>query len=107
MGAVGGRNPAARDVRSQVVTGSLFVAAVLVFAGATVDDLVILMALFVARRTSGRPHAGSIVLGQYAGFAAILGVALLAAAGLRIVADRWVGLLGLIPIGFGVRELWQ
>jgi cadmium resistance protein CadD (predicted permease) len=89
------------------VTGSLFVTAVLVFAGTTVDDLVILMALFVARRTNGRPYAGSIILGQYAGFAAILAVALLAAAGLRIVPDRWVGLLGLIPIGFGVWELWR
>jgi cadmium resistance protein CadD (predicted permease) len=79
--------------------------AVAVFAGTTLDDLVILMALFVARRTSGRPRAWSIVVGQFAGFGAILAVALLAAAGLRIVPDRWVGLLGLVPIAFGVWEL--
>jgi cadmium resistance protein CadD (predicted permease) len=87
------------------VIGSLFATAIVVFAGTTVDDLVILVALFVARRRNGRPRARSIILGQYAGFAAILAVALLAAAGLRIVPDRWVGLLGLIPIGFGVWEL--
>jgi cadmium resistance protein CadD (predicted permease) len=87
------------------VAGSLLVTAVAVFAGTTVDDLVILMALFAARRANGRPRAGAIVTGQYVGFAMILGVALLAAAGLQIVPDRWIGLLGLIPIGFGGWEL--
>ena len=64
--------------------------------------MIVLTALFMARRASGKPRAGTIVAGQYLGFAAIIGVALLAAAGLRIVPDRWVGLLGLVPIGFGV-----
>jgi cadmium resistance protein CadD (predicted permease) len=89
------------------VTGSLLATAVVAFAGTTIDDLVILTALFVARRGAGRPRARSIIAGQYAGFCAILGAALLAAAGLQIVPDRWVGLLGLVPIGFGVWGLWR
>jgi cadmium resistance protein CadD (predicted permease) len=48
-----------------------------------------------------------IIVGQYAGFAAILAIALAAAAGLRIVPDRWVGLLGLVPVSFGLWELWR
>jgi cadmium resistance protein CadD (predicted permease) len=85
----------------------MLAAAVLAFAGTTVDDLVILAALFMARSTGGTPPARVIIAGQYAGFAAILAIALAAAAGLRIVPDQWVGLLGLVPVGFGLRELWR
>lgn len=85
----------------------MLVTAVVAFLGTTVDDVIILTALFVSRRTGGRPRAASIVGGQYLGFVGILAVSLLAAAGLRIVPDRWVGLLGLIPIGFGAWGLWQ
>jgi cadmium resistance protein CadD (predicted permease) len=80
----------------------LLATAMLAFAGTTIDDLVILAALFIARSTNGRPGAWEIVVGQYAGFVTILAVALVAATGLQIVPDRWVGLLGLVPIGFGV-----
>lgn len=85
----------------------MLAAAALAFAGTTIDDLVILTALFMARRTGGIPPARVIIAGQYAGFAAILAIALAAAAGLQIVPDRWVGLLGLVPIGFGLWELWR
>jgi cadmium resistance protein CadD (predicted permease) len=86
---------------------SLFVTAVIAFVGTTIDDVIILTALFVTCRATGRPRARAIVAGQYLGFAAILAVALLAATGLRLVPDRWVGLLGLVPIGFGVWGLWR
>jgi cadmium resistance protein CadD (predicted permease) len=89
------------------VTASLLATAVVAFAGTTIDDLVILAALFMARRTGGTPRTAAIVGGQYTGFVAILGVALLAAAGLQIVPDRWVGLLGLVPIGYGAWGLWR
>jgi cadmium resistance protein CadD (predicted permease) len=48
-----------------------------------------------------------IIVGQYVGFVIILAVSLAAATGLLIVPDRWVGLLGLVPIGFGVHGLWR
>ncbi|MBO0802721.1 MAG: cadmium resistance transporter [Nocardiopsaceae bacterium] len=57
----------------------------------------------MARRAGdGIPPARAIIAGQYAGFAAILAIALAAAAGLQIVPDRWAGLLGLVPVGFGL-----
>jgi cadmium resistance protein CadD (predicted permease) len=89
------------------VTGPLLATAVVAFMGTTVDDLVILAVLFMARRSTGRPRAATIVAGQYAGFAGILAVALTAAAGLAVVPDQWVGLLGLVPIGVGVWGLWR
>lgn len=89
------------------MTASLLATAVIAFAGTTIDDVIILTALFMARRAGGSPRAVAIIAGQFAGFAVILGVALLAATGLRIVPDRWVGLLGLVPIGFGMCGLWR
>jgi cadmium resistance protein CadD (predicted permease) len=89
------------------MSASLLVTAVVAFLGTTIDDVIVLTALFVARGRDGVPSARSIVGGQYLGFGAVLAVALLAAAGLRIVPDRWVGLLGLVPIGFGVWGLWR
>lgn len=87
------------------VSGPLLVAAVLAFAATTVDDLLILTALFAAHRTGSPPRPRQIVTGQYAGFLAILAVAAVIAAGLASVPTYWVGLLGLIPIAFGIRGL--
>jgi hypothetical protein len=35
--------------------------------GSTIDDVIVLVALFMTRRGAGRPRAGVIVGGQYAG----------------------------------------
>jgi cadmium resistance protein CadD (predicted permease) len=43
--------------------------------------------------------------GQYAGIAVLVMVSAVAALGLTIVPDRWVGLLGLVPLALGVRGL--
>jgi cadmium resistance protein CadD (predicted permease) len=76
-----------------------------VFAGTNVDDLLVLTVLFLAARTSGRPRPWQIWAGQYAGIGVLVLVSALAALGLTIVPDRWVGLLGLIPLALGVRGL--
>lgn len=96
-----------QSVRCCLVSLSLLVTAVVAFLGTTIDDVIILTALFVARGSGGTPRAAAIVGGQYAGFAALLALSLAAAAGLRIVPDQWVGLLGLVPIGFGIWGLWR
>ncbi|MEV4093736.1 cadmium resistance transporter [Streptosporangium saharense] len=76
-----------------------------VFAGTNVDDIVILTVLFLAARAKGVPRPWKIVVGQYAGIAALVAVSAVAALGLTVVPDRWVGLLGLVPFGLGVRGL--
>jgi cadmium resistance protein CadD (predicted permease) len=84
-----------------VVTASLLATAVVAFAGTTIDDVIILAALFATRRAWSRPSAPVIVAGQYLGFGMIMGVSGLAAKTLEIVPQEWIGLLGLVPIGFG------
>ncbi|MFG1860248.1 cadmium resistance transporter [Microbispora bryophytorum] len=76
-----------------------------VFAGTNVDDVVILTVLFLSARAKGWPHPWPIVTGQYAGIAALVLVSGVAALGLAVIPDQWVGLLGLVPLALGVRGL--
>jgi cadmium resistance transport/sequestration family protein len=79
--------------------------AVGVFAGTNVDDLIMLTVLFLSSRATGRPRPWQIWVGQYAGVGLLVVASAVAAAGLTIVPDRWVGLLGLVPLGLGLRGL--
>ena len=76
-----------------------------VFAGTNVDDIIVLTVLFLASRTAGEPRRWQIWSGQYAGIAALVAASTVAASGLAVVPDKWVGLLGLVPFGLGVRSL--
>ncbi|GAA1505011.1 CadD family cadmium resistance transporter [Sphaerisporangium rubeum] len=78
-------------------------AAGVVFAGTNVDDIIVLTVLFLSARAVGRPRVWQIVGGQYVGIAALVGVSVVAALGLTVVPDQWVGLLGLVPFALGVR----
>jgi cadmium resistance protein CadD (predicted permease) len=78
-------------------------AAVGVFAGTNVDDLIVLTVLFLSARAAGRPQPWQIWTGQYAGVGTLVAISAAAALGLVIVPDRWIGLIGLIPFGLGVR----
>jgi cadmium resistance transport/sequestration family protein len=79
--------------------------AVVVFAGTNVDDLVVLTALFLSARATARPQPWQVWVGQYAGIGLLVAVSAVAALGLTIVPDEWVGLLGLVPFALGVRGL--
>lgn len=76
-----------------------------VFIGTNLDDLIVLTVLMLAHRAHGKPRRWQIWAGQYLGIGALVAVSVLAALGLTIVPDRWVGLLGLIPIALGLRSL--
>jgi cadmium resistance protein CadD (predicted permease) len=75
------------------------------FAGTNVDDMVVLAVLNVSHRTDGRPKAWQIWTGQATGIAILVLISLLAALGLRVIPTGWIWLLGLIPLGLGVRKL--
>ncbi|GIH93869.1 cadmium resistance transporter [Planobispora siamensis] len=79
--------------------------AVAVFAGTNVDDIIVLTVLFLSSRASGRPRPWQIVTGQYAGIALLVVVSAVAALGLTVVPDEWIGLLGLVPLGLGLWNL--
>jgi cadmium resistance transport/sequestration family protein len=76
-----------------------------VFAGTNVDDIIVLTVLFLSARAEGRPRPGQIWAGQYTGIGVLVAVSAVAALGLTIVPDEWVGLLGVVPFLLGVRGL--
>ena len=76
-------------------------AAIGMFAATNIDDIVVLTVLFVASSRGG-PRGWQIVLGQYLGFATLVAISVVAALGLTIIPDEWVGFLGLIPLGIGI-----
>jgi len=78
----------------------LVVASIAAYAATDLDDIVVLALLFAAGRS-----ARDVVVGQYLGIAALLAVSAAAAAGLLLVPEEVVGLLGLIPLAMGVHGL--
>ncbi|TYC19271.1 cadmium transporter [Micromonospora sp. MP36] len=75
------------------------------FTGTNIDDIIVLTVLFLSARARGKPQPWQIWVGQYAGIATLVAASAIAALGLTIIPDQWVGLLGLIPFGLGVRGL--
>lgn len=82
-------------------------AAVGAFAGTNVDDVILLTVLFTASQTTGQPLKRQIWAGQFAGISLLVAAAVVAALGLTIVPDKWVGILGLVPMALGVRGLGE
>lgn len=87
------------DLRSTIPT------AVALFAATNLDDFIVLTVLFLSARATGRPRPWQIWVGQYVGIAALVAVSAAAAIGLKSIPDRWVGLLGIVPLALGVRGL--
>jgi cadmium resistance protein CadD (predicted permease) len=75
------------------------------FTVTNVDAFVVLTLLFATSRSTGVPRPAQILAGQSLGFATWVGLSVPAAAGLRLISDEWVGLLGLLPIALGVHGL--
>ena len=80
--------------------------AIATFVATSIDYLVILLIFFSQER--GKGAVRGVALGQYLGTAALIGFSLLAAFGLlSFVPEEWmIGLLGLIPLGLGVKVLF-
>ena len=77
-------------------------ASIATFAATNIDDA-FLLTLFFARRIPTR----RIVAGQYVGFAAIVGVSLIAAWGALVISHRWIHFLGVLPIALGIKHFLQ
>lgn len=84
------------------MTAPVLVTAFGLFIGTNIDDILILTLLFLAFNAKGRPRRRDIVLGQYAGIGALVAISLIAAFGLTLVPELWVGLFGLVPLALGV-----
>jgi len=73
------------------------------FAATNIDDIFLLMLFF--SQTSEAFRNWHVVVGQYLGFAALVALSILGSLGVLILPEEWVGLLGLVPIFWGVRAL--
>lgn len=73
------------------------------FTATNIDDIVILMLFFA--QINARFRRQDILVGQYLGFTALIIASLCGFFGSLIVPQRWIGLLGLIPIAIGLSRL--
>ena len=78
-------------------------AGLLAFAATNIDDFIILLLFFSQVDTNFRPH--HIVFGQYLGFTVIILASLPGFLGRLVVPSEWMGLLGLLPIAIGIKQL--
>jgi cadmium resistance protein CadD (predicted permease) len=75
----------------------------IVFAATDVDDLLILIAFFADPRLRAR----HVVAGQYLGIAALFAASFVVALAALAVPTAYVGLLGVVPVAIGLKELWE
>lgn len=76
--------------------------AVATFVVTNIDDI-LLLALFFGQAGGDRTAERRVVIGQFAGFGALLTISVLAASVLRLLPEDAIAYLGLIPLALGVR----
>ncbi|MGY5800537.1 cadmium resistance transporter [Rhizobium sp. LEGMi12c] len=81
----------------------VFGVAIVMFASTNIDDIFVLLGFFADRKFRLR----QIVIGQYLGIGALYGFSALASFLVLVIPATYIGLLGLAPIYFGVRRLWE
>ncbi len=82
----------------------LIISAILVFISTSIDYVVVLTILFSLLHSDKKM---AIYIGQYIGTGLLIGFSLVAAYFLRLIPEDWlIGLLGLIPLGLGIRAIF-
>lgn len=91
----------------------IIISAVGAFIVTNIDDIFVLMLLFSQATSQGKKNKDSIienpifpkdiVIGQYVGFILLVAISLLGTFGVTLIPEKWVGILGLIPIYLGVK----
>lgn len=72
------------------------------FVGTNIDDIFINTLFFTGAKT--KKDSRDIVIGKYLGIGALILISILGASGLQFLPQQYIGCLGLVPIGLGVRE---
>ncbi len=83
--------------------GAAFTEAIIAFIATNIDDILILLLFFTQVDTNFRRR--HIIIGQYLGFLAIILASLPGFFGGLIVPREWIGLLGILPIAIGLKQL--
>ncbi len=73
------------------------------FASTNVDDIFVLLGFFADPAFRAR----QVVLGQYLGIGALVAVSLVCSLIALVIPPAYIGLLGLLPMGIGVKKLWE
>lgn len=81
------------------------VIAITAFTATNIDDMLILTIFFAQVDQRFRPR--HILIGQYLGFGLIILASLPGYFGGLIIDSKWIGLLGLLPIAIGIKDLFQ
>ncbi|PMB54175.1 transporter [Fischerella thermalis CCMEE 5201] len=77
--------------------------AIIAFAATNIDDIIILLLFFSQLDTHFRRR--HVFVGQYLGFTAIILASLPGFFGGLVVSRVWIGLLGILPIAIGIKQL--
>lgn len=80
-----------------------FILSITSFVGTNIDDIFINTLFFTQARTKADNR--NIVIGIYLGMGVLILLSVLGAFGLHFLPRRYIGYLGLIPIGLGIKEM--
>lgn len=83
--------------------GTAFTTGLTAFVATNIDDIIILLLFFAQVDTKFRRR--HIVFGQYLGFTLLILASLPGFFGGLLVPPEWIGLLGLLPIAIGIKQL--
>ncbi len=83
--------------------GTAIAEGIIAFAATNIDDIIILLLLFSQQGENFRRR--NIIIGQYLGFAILVAASLPGYFGGLVVQKEWIGLLGLLPIAIGIKQL--
>ena len=78
-------------------------AAVVSFISTNIDNIFVLILLYA--QVDENFKKSYVVIGQYLAIAVLYAFSLLSAFGLNFISQKYVGLLGIIPIAIGIKEL--
>jgi cadmium resistance protein CadD (predicted permease) len=82
---------------------SVLLLSVALFASTNIDDVFLLVAFYADARVRAR----DVVIGQFAGIAALTAGSLVLSLAAVSVAGQWVGLLGVLPLALGLYLAWR
>ena len=82
---------------------SLIGIGVTAFVATNIDDIVVLMVFF----SSSNFQARHIVIGQYLGIGSLVAISALGSLIALVVPSYIIGLMGLVPIAIGIKELLE
>jgi cadmium resistance transport/sequestration family protein len=81
------------------------IAGISAFAATNIDDIIILMFFF--SQVNAKFRIRDIIIGQYLGFTTLILLSLPGFFGGMIIPKTWIGLLGFVPIGIGLQQLFN